>query len=435
MLPRFLADQLRAALEDSPVTTLVGARQTGKTTLVQSLSREGLQLDYLTLDDAGVLAAAGADPAGFIRGLAGPVALDEVQRVPELFPAIKLAVDRDRRPGRFLLTGSANVLFLPQVSESLAGRMEILTLWPLSQGELRSRRECLLDRLFGEDAHAEPELLAPDELIELIVSGGYPPAAERRTEARRAAWFGSYLSAVVQRDVRELANIDRLRDLPRLLAAVAARTTGILNTADLGRDLAIPQTSLQRYMTLLENVFLVVRVPAWHKNVGQRLLKSPKILLNDSGLAAHLLGTTSRRLREDRALLGKLLENLVGMELVKQASWSPLRASVLHYRTTKGLEVDYVLEDAAGRIAGVEVKASATVGSGDFNGLRSLADRAGADFVRGVVLYTGDVSVPFSETLAAWPIGSLWMASRGPSRHKRRDRLSLEDVVSGPGGV
>ena len=410
MLRRHLADELRASLADNPVTLLVGARQSGKSALAQLLISEGHAGPYLTLDDAATLAAAASDPDGFVRGLSGSTVIDEVQRVPELLPAIKVSVDRDRRPGRFLLTGSANVLLLPRVSESLAGRMEVHTLWPLSQGEIDGHRETFLDRLLGDGpAPSVPALGGDDDILARVLRGGFPPAVER-SERRRDAWLASYVGAVLQRDVRDLANVQRLSELPHLLSLLAARTSGLLNLAELGRTAGVPQSTLQRYLTLLEHVFLVVRLPSWHTNVGNRVVKAPKLHLVDSGLAAHALAATPERTGRDPTLLGALLESFVALELVKQCSWSTASPRLYHYRTAKGTEVDLVVEDRGGAIAGVEVKAGATVGARDFRGLRELADAHGERFVRGVVLYRGDAVVPFGERLAAWPIQTLWGA-------------------------
>jgi uncharacterized protein len=408
MLRRHLADELRASLADNPVTLLVGPRQSGKSTLAQLLIGEGHAASYLTLDDAATLAAAASDPEGFVRGLGGPAVIDEVQRVPELLPAIKVSVDGDRRAGRFLLTGSANVLLLPRVSESLAGRMEVHTLWPFSQGEIAGRREVFLDRLLGDAPVPRGSVLSSEnDVVERVLRGGFPPAVER-SGRRRDAWLASYVGAVLQRDVRDLANVQRLTELPHLLALLAARTSGLLNLAELGRAAGVPQSTLQRYVTLLEHVFLVVRLPSWHTNIGTRLVKAPKLHLVDSGLAAHALAATPERMGRDRTLLGSLLESFVAMELLKQCSWSVGSPRLHHYRTAKGAEVDLVVEDRGGAIAGVEVKAGATIGAGDFRGLRELADAHGDRFVRGIVLYRGNAIVPFGERLAAWPIQALW---------------------------
>lgn len=406
MLRRRLTPLLREALADAPVTLLIGARQAGKSTLAQSLVHERLLASYLTLDDGATLAAATADPDGFVAGLGDSVSIDEVQRAPALLPAIKASVDRDRRAGRFLLTGSANVLLLPRVSESLAGRMETHVLWPFSQGEIDEHEERFVELLFGERP-APRQFERERSLVERVARGGFPPAFAR-TGRRRAAWLDAYVDAVIQREVRDLANVDRLTTLPRLVSLLAARTASMLNVAEISRSAGIPQTTLQRYLTLLEHVFLLVRIPAWHANLGKRLVRSPKLHLVDSGLACRARGVTAERLVSDPVTLGPLLESFVGMELVKQASWSDRAVRVHHFRTSAGREVDYVLEDRQGLVAGVEVKASATVTARDFAGLRVLEEALGDRFARGVVLYDGHAAVPFGERLAAWPIDALW---------------------------
>lgn len=409
MYRRNIAPLVREALKDTPVVLLNGGRQTGKSTLVRSgmLGTGGAR--YLTLDEGGVLAATEADPAGFLSGLAGPVILDEVQRSPGLFPAIKAEVDRDRRPGRFLLTGSANVLLLPRLSESLAGRVEILTLWPLSQGEIEGVEEGFVDAVFSADSLPfleEPDV--PSDLYDRLLRGGYPEALGRSSEARRRAWFGSYVTTILQRDVRDLSNIEGLTELPRLLSLLAARSASLVNYAELSRSASMPQSTLKRYVSLLEATFLIRTLPAWSSNLGKRLVRSPKLLLCDTGLISSLQGLNAERLASDPVLVGPLLENFVAMELQKQSAWSATQPRLFHFRTQTGQEVDVVLEDTAGRVVGVEVKASATVGARDFRGLRALAEASGGRFRRGVVLYTGRTAVPFGENLHALPVSSLW---------------------------
>ncbi len=411
MIHRHLTEPLRQALSDTPVVLVNGARQTGKSTLVESpqLAEAGRQ--YLTFDDPGILAAARRDPNGFVAGLSSPVTLDEVQHVPELFPVIKMAVDRKRAPGRFLLTGSANVLLLPKLSESLAGRMEVLRLWPFSQGEMNGVREGFLDALFSENPAwpaTNAGAMRRDELLEKVLAGGYPQVAARPSGARRKAWFQSYLTTLLQRDVRDLANIADLTAVPRLLAVVAARAGGLLNFADLSRSLALPQTTLKRYFALLEVTFLVQLLRPWSGNLGQRVIQTPKVYLNDTGLLAHLLGLTRERLTVDVGLAGGALENFVLMELRKHCAWSETQPQIYYWRTVSGQEVDLVLEDTAGRLVGVEVKASATLGGNDARGLQAMANAVGKRWLRGVVLYTGTEVVPFASNLHGLPLSLLW---------------------------
>lgn len=407
MIRRHIQDSISRAMTDTPVVLLNGARQTGKTTLAKTMAdRAGSQ--YFTLDDSATLALAAGDPTGFIRNLAGPVVLDEIQKAPELFPAIKLAVDRDRQSGRFLLTGSANVMTLPRLSESLAGRMEIIPLFPFSAGELVGKVEGFLPRLFaGAIAKSKPSLTINDIQSQLIC-GGYPEAIRRQSDDRRSAWFASYISTILQRDVRDLARVDALHALPNLLKLLAARASGLLNLADVGRDAGLPHTTLTRYLALLETVFLVHRLPAWSRNLSQRLVKAPKLHLVDSGLACHLLGADVRRLFEDRSLMGRLLESFVVGELRKQISWTDPQMAIYHCRTATGLEVDVVLEKPDGSVAAIEVKASVTVAASDFAPIKALRDQLGQQFRAGVVLYLGDQIIPSGDKLWLVPVSALW---------------------------
>lgn len=356
------------------------------------------------------LAMARGDPAGFISNLTGPVVIDEIQKAPELFPAIKLAVDRNRKPGRFLLTGSANVMALPRLSESLAGRMEIVPLFPFSAGEINGVSETIIHRLFAADFARWKRKSSNLSLVERVVRGGYPQAVEREDATRRSAWFASYISTLLQRDVRDLARVDALHELPNLLKLLAARSAGLFNLSDVGRDARLPHSTLTRYLVLLEALFLVHRLPAWSTNLGKRLVKSAKLHIGDSGLACHLIGADTARFRHDPSLFGKIVESFVVGEFLKQASWSEPQVSLYHFRTTGGVEVDLILEQANGAIAGVEVKAKATVTPTDFLGLQSLRDQLGKRFSAGVVVYTGDQTIPFGDKLWALPLEYIWAA-------------------------
>ncbi|MEA3291386.1 MAG: ATP-binding protein [Pseudomonadota bacterium] len=397
---------MSAALADTPVVLLNGARQTGKSTLAREYAK-ALSATYVTLDDATQLAAARSDVRGFLSGLGDRVVIDEVQKAPEMFPAIKMSVDRDRRPGRFLLTGSANVLLLPRISESLAGRMELITLWPLSQGELHAKRETFLEAAF---ARRLPVFQADDEfnLTSAVQAGAYPEAVQRSPGKRRDAWFSSYISALLQRDVRDLSNIDGLTEMPRLLSLLAARVGGLLNMSELSRSSGIAHTTLKRYLSLLQATFLFQPLTAWSSNIGKRLIKSSKIHLIDSGLVAHLAGFSDCGTQSGRIFFGHLLETFVVSELRKQAGWSDLRVNLFHYRTTGGREIDILLEDASGRLVGLEVQASATVTRKDFSGIDALAESVGDRLLRGIVLYTGRQAASFGKRHAALPISALW---------------------------
>lgn len=407
MIRRNIHKYLAEAMADTPVVLLHGARQTGKSTLVREYTETVGDGRYITLDDATTLMAATEDPAGFLSRFDGPIILDEVQLAPGLFRAIKLAVDRDRQPGRFLLTGSADVLLLPHLSESLAGRMEILTLWPFSSSELAGNGRSFVDALFAEGPM--PSVSSPESrpaLLERMVTGGFPEAITRTSARRRNAWFGSYVTTILQRDVRELSNIEHLTLLPRLLSILAARAMSLSNHAELSRALGLPQSTLKRYMALLELTFLIRQIPSWSANLGKRLVKSPKVMLCDTGLMAYLLGLDSVAAIPDH-LTGALVENYVAMELTKHLGWSETRAVLYHFRERTGREVDMVLENAAGQVVGVEVKASASVTRNDLKHLRFLREQLGNRFFRGVVLYTGTESISFDENLEAVPLGAL----------------------------
>ncbi len=408
-IARAITPRLLTALTDTPAVMLVGPRQAGKSTLVQSLAGGPYPARYLSLDDLRTLDAARRDPVGLIDSADGPLIIDEIQRAPELLLPIKAAIDRDRRPGRFILTGSAQVMLLPKVSESLAGRVEIHTLWPFSQAEIEGVPGQIIELLLDESSRPNRAPASTrEDLVERIVRGGFPEAVAREDD-RREEWLASYLAVIVQRDLRDLANIERLAEVPAVLASLASRVRAPLNKTQVSSSVGIPRTSLDRYLTLLEHVFLICRLPAWHSNRIKQITKAPKLLISDSALLTHLLRTDRVRLGEDDSLLGAVLECFVGMELTKQLSASRTRASLLHMRTATGSEIDFVLEGTDGRLTGIEVKASATVRGEDFKHLARMRNQIGEErFIRGVVLYTGDERLPFGERLEAWPLATLW---------------------------
>lgn len=409
MFDRALTPLVAEAMQDTPVVLLLGARQVGKSTLAKALLEGHPQGRYFSLDDPAVRRAAEVDPAGFVAQAKGLTVLDEIQLAPSLFQAIKAEVDRDRRPGRFLLTGSANVLVLPQLSESLAGRMELVTLEGLSQGEIQGLSANLVDQLFDaaplESKHLD---LDREVLIASILAGGFPEARGRAAGRRRSQWFESYLQTLLQRDVRDLSQIEGLTQLPRILELLSVRSAGLLNLSEVSRTLAIPLNTLKRYLTLLEAVYMLTTLPAWSSHLGKRLVKAPKLLLRDTGLMAHLVGADSRRLQSDPDLLGGLLETFVAGEIRKLLGWAESRAKLFHYRTLVGQEVDLLLERADGRVVGLEVKASASIQPRDFKGLKNLAETLGESFHRGAVLYTGTEVLPFGPKLWALPVSALW---------------------------
>jgi len=405
--PRYLAPRLRESLADTPVVLIHGPRQSGKTTLARTVGeRRGYR--YYSFDDDVARAAAESDPVGFVAELPKRAILDEVQRVPALFAALKVAVDRQRIPGRFILTGSANVLLVPKLADSLAGRMGILRLHPLAQCELAGKVPRFLETLFaGAFKTRTSERLGP-ALAERIVAGGYPAALARRTAARRTAWYRDYVDTQVQRDVRDLAQIRSLDALPRLLAIAAGYTSQLINVTDLAAPFQLTRQTIQDYVTLLERLFLLDRLTPWHSNRLSRLVKTPKLHIGDTGLACALLGIGAAQLHGDRATLGPLLETFVCQELKRQASWHAAPITFHHFRDRDGMEVDIVLERGAHEVAGVEVKATATLAAADFRGLRKLREAAANRWTAGVVLYDGETTASFGEGLFAVPVRSLW---------------------------
>lgn len=412
MKVRNIRHELEEALTDSPAVLLHGARQTGKTTLARQIAEGSTpKRRYLTFDNAAVLAAAHTNPHDFIEGLQGNVVLDEIQRAPGLFPAIKMAIDQNRQPGRFLMTGSANVLALPKLSESLAGRMEIVPLWPFSMGETMSQKEDFIGQLFSKEPF--PHLTYDQkDLWPHILAGGYPEALHRTNAKRRHSWFSSYITTILQRDVREISNIEGLQSFPRILELLATRIGGLLNMADLANSLKMPANTLKRYIALLQATFLVRVLPAWSSNLGLRLIKSPKLFLVDTGLVSGVLSLDEARLKRESTLKGLLLENFVVMELTKQASWSAVPSQLFHFRTHSGEEVDIVLEARAGMIAGIEVKSGSSVRPEDLKGLKKLREMAGKRFQCGIILYTGQEVIGFDKNLYAVPISTLWAMGR-----------------------
>ncbi|MCB1842571.1 MAG: ATP-binding protein [Halioglobus sp.] len=405
--PRFAETVLAEALADSPLVLIHGPRQCGKSTLARMYGdKAGYR--YFSFDDDTLRGAAASDPVGFVGDLPARVILDEVQRVPELFTSLKAAVDHNREPGRFLLTGSSNVLLMPRLSDSLAGRMAIQRLHPFARCELTGQPADFLDRLFAADFPTRNVARLRAALAEHVAAGGYPPALARAEGRRREHWYRDYITTLVQRDVRDIARIRSLDALPRLLRLAAARTAQLFNVSELASAFQLSRVTIADYLTLLENIFLLERLPPWHSNHTSRLVKTPKLHMGDSGLACGLLGLTGAMLQADRAQLGPLLETFVYQELRRLASWHSQHHDFFHFRDRDQVEVDIVLERGGGQLAGVEVKAAATVTAADFRGLRKLRDGAGGRFVAGVVLYDGEHCARFDTGLYAVPLRWLW---------------------------
>ncbi|MBA8904215.1 ATP-binding protein [Phyllobacterium sp. P30BS-XVII] len=405
MYKRFIEHRAEEALSDTPVVLIVGPRRAGKTTLVRKM--EDVGRTYITLDDQTVLDAARSDPVGFIRGLDRAI-IDEIQRAPDLLLAIKKTVDEDYRPGRFLLTGSANILTLPRVADSLAGRMETLQMLPLARAEVLGRTPTFLNRLFEGKLRGDKTAIVGNDLVDLVLQGGFPEAIVRDTERRRQDWARSYLTSVLTRDLRDIAEIEKLTDLPKFVRLLAEHSGQLVNYSQFAGSIDVNYKTGQRYVGLLEQVFLVFTLQPWYTNTLKRIIKTPKLHFVDSGLLAASRGLSFERVTKDRSIFGALLESFVFSEVRKLMTGSQLRLTPYHFRDQKMHEVDIVLERDDGMIVGIEVKASATVKASDFDGLRILADACGDKFAYGVVLYDSTDVVPFADRLAAAPLSCLW---------------------------
>ena len=405
LFPRFAADRVTTALKDTPVVMVNGPRQCGKTTLVREFTSRNRT--YITLDDDTVLEAVRNDPSGFVRGLDMAI-VDEVQRAPELLLAIKKSVDADRRPGRFLLTGSANVLALPQVSESLAGRMEIITLLPLGRSEILGKPSTFLENALACKIAKPFEIIIGDDLVGTVLVGGYPEMLRRKDQKRRRAWARDYIKAIVERDIRDIADLDRLAQMPRLLQVLAHHSGQLTNFSQLGGQIGLDDKTTRKYVAIIEQLFLVHRVEPWFRNQLKRLVKTPKLHFIDSGLLAVTVGATEERVAKDRSILGPLLETYLFSEVMKQTSWLEETCRLHYYRDKDQDEVDIVVESESGAIVGLEIKAGATVNAGDFRGLRKLSEASGRNFKLGLVLYDSENTVPFGDNLFAAPISCVW---------------------------
>ena len=394
------------ALEDTRVVLVTGPRQSGKTTLVQQFATPART--YVTLDDKPTLKAAQDDPTGFIRAL-GSAVIDEIQHAPDLMLAIKVAVDIDKTPGRFLLTGSANVMALPTIGDSLAGRIALVELMPLSQSEIHGTSGHLIDRLFdGKRPTTDMPPVVGAELRKIILDGGYPEARKRATARRKAAWFADYLRLIIDRDARDTANIGQLEQLPILVAHLAEQAGSSVNISNLATSLKLSRQTVARYVEALERIFLVRSLRPWHSNKISRLVRTPKLLFFDSGLLAAQLGVADLEPQRPLPAAGALFETFVHGELRKLIGWSEVRMTMYHFRTREGDEVDFVLEGPRGQIVGIEVKSSATLKRSDFSGLRKLEDAAGDKFIYGLLLHDHDRMTPHSERIMGAPLSWLW---------------------------
>lgn len=413
LYPRLIQNRMTEALADTPVVLLAGPRQVGKTTLVrQQAVARGMR--YLTLDDDVTLLSARQDPTGMVRSLDLAI-IDEVQRAPQLLLAIKKSVDEDRRAGRFLLTGSANLLTLPAVADSLAGRMETLSLLPLSQSELHGTTANWIDAAFAGQLLSVSALAVGDDLVETVMRGGYPEALSRSTTRRRTAWARQYTDALIQRDVLDVAGIDKLVELPRFLRCLAQVSGQMCNYSQLGAQVGLDGKTATRYTGVFEQMYLLKRVEVWARNRIKRVVKTPKLQFVDAGLLATLAEHGCAEVQRNRARFGHVLETFVYSELLKHTTTAEGDYHLRYYRDFDQVEVDVVIENAAGQLVGVEVKAAATVDERDLRGLKKLADVAGEQFKLGVLLYDGTETLPLGDGLWAAPLSSLWGQPALPS--------------------
>lgn len=406
LLPRRIEPRIAEALLDTPVVLLAGPRQAGKTTLVRHIAaQQGLR--YLTLDDGLTLLSAREDPVGMVRSLDRAV-IDEIQRAPQLLLAIKKSVDEDRRPGRFLLTGSANLMALPTVADSLAGRMETLSLLPLSQSEMALRQANWIDQAFAGRILQTSTPAVGEALVERVLRGGYPEAVARPAGRRRTTWARQYIDALIERDVRDIAHIDKLDQLPRFLRALAHTAGQMCNYTQLGAQVGLDGKTALRYCGVFEQMYLLQRIDVWARNRLSRVVKTAKLQFLDAGLLASLLDLTAQEVAQDRTRFGNVLETFVFGELLKHTTTADGDYRLMYYRDADKFEVDVVLENAAGQLVGVEVKAAASVREGDLRGLKKLASLAGSQLKMGVLLYDGTETMPLGNGIWAAPLSSLW---------------------------
>jgi predicted AAA+ superfamily ATPase len=407
MYPRNVKKKVVTALKDTPVVMVAGPRQCGKTTLVKQMMEHGST--YVTLDDVNQLAFAKSDPLSFIRNFNGHrLIIDEVQRVPELFLPIKQSIDENRLSGRFLLTGSANAMALPRVADSLAGRLEVVPLLPLANCEIQGKPSHFLDNILSGKIPKTQQTRIREQLINKVLSGGFPEALLRKETGRRVSWFNQYILSIVQKDMKDLGQIENLDIMPRLISMICNQVGSLVNYTELGNALGLSRQTVARYVQLLEQLFIFQELPAWNRNDNKRLTKTPKVHLVDSGLLCALRRINAEKIHRDPILFGSLLESYVLCELRRLASWHNEPIYFSHYRDKDQIEVDIVIETMSGDVIGIEVKSSATLRKEHFQGLQRLKKAAGNKFLLGILLYDADHSNLFEENIFSAPLGTLW---------------------------
>lgn len=404
---RYCEYKIKEALTDTPVVVISGPRQSGKTTLAKQIQAKDYV--YITLDDITQYDAAKRDPIGFIRGLSEKhIIIDEVQRVPDLFLVIKQSVDENRIPGKFLLTGSSHAFTLPSIADSLAGRVEIIHLLPLTTCEIKGISSTFLGKVFGGEIPRTKEIRIRKSLINKILSGGFPEPLSRITQERRVMWYQQYIRSIIQKDLKDIGKIEHIDVMPKLVRLLAEQVTQLTNYTEIAKKLNITHQTVSHYISLLEQLYIFERLPAWHKNESKRLVKTPKMHIVDSGLLCALKRLSEEKIADNFSLYGPLLENYVVNEIKRLATWHQETLEFYYYRDKEQVEVDLILEDYDGNLVGIEVKASSTVTGKDFQGLKKLKSLAGKKFVMGLILYDGDHSTQHDEHLYSIPIGCLW---------------------------
>ena len=407
LVPRRAERSISAALADTRVVLISGARQAGKSTLV-SLVAGDRSAERRDLDREQDRAAALADPTGFVS-FGDLMVIDEIQRVPDLLLAIKVAVDEDPRPGRFLLTGSSRLFGMRGAPDALPGRMETVELWPFSQGEIDGTPDGFIDAVFAHGPELRHEsAVSRGDYAARVVRGGLPEAVARADVRRRGRFLDGYVQALIDRDVRELSRIEQAPQLRALVRLLAARSATLIPAGSLESELGLSRPTIARYLRLLEEVFLVKRIPGWSRNLGSRVTHAPKVFFVDSGIAAQQVAVDPHLLQRPGQPFGPLLEGFVISELARQATWSDQLVELFHYRDQNKVEVDVILENRQRQVVAIEVKAASTVRSDDFRGLRRIAERLGDDLIAGVVLYTGTSTLAFGDRMRALPVSAIW---------------------------
>jgi predicted AAA+ superfamily ATPase len=417
MKKRTIVHKVRDALNDTPVIAIIGPRQSGKSTLAKSVMPKGAS--EITLDDDNIRSLAINDPIALITGLGRPLLIDEFQKAINLSSTIKRMVDNDRAAGSYVITGSADLNTVPSKAssgtknesydakrdyDSLAGRIEYITLLPFTQAEIAELDNGFLENLFDNSFKYKESELSQVDLARMIVTGGYPEVLSRQPH-RRKAWFKSYIDSILKRDITEVYNVTKPKEVARLLHALAINTSELLNKSSLGRVTGTTAKTTDKYIATLEYTYLIKLIPAWHSNETKRLLTSEKIQFIDTGLLCSLRNITEAKLLEDRTVLGSVLETFIASELMKLVSQSAIDYEMHHYRSRDGLEVDLILTSECGVSVGVEVKAGMTLSQKWFKPLQTLIDQGVLS--HGVVVYSGTKLLKVTDKIHLIPVSEL----------------------------